>query len=300
MRVLVTGASGFVGYHVARHLEHGPHEILALWRTQAPVFGRVVTRQVDLLNPKAIEEIVRWWSPTHIVHCAALASTPVCEKEPERALHENFTATQNLLRAAMELGHEPPFFVYLSTDLVFDGTKGWYCETDVPHPIMVYGKTKRAAEEAVELSYQGEWAIVRSALVYGPPTPLGRGGFLRWLIRGLQAGACELFVDEYRSPVFAADLAQLIESVMITRRGGIWHAAGPERLSRFEIGQRVAEILGLTSAELRPASLKEAHLEAPRPADVSLDISKARSELGFNPNTMNQNLAACREMLLAC
>jgi dTDP-4-dehydrorhamnose reductase len=290
VRVLVTGASGFLGYHLSRYLAGKGVETLALWRSQKPDFTDVPSHQLDLAEKEKVRALVVDWAPTHVVHCAALTSTSACEAHPDRAYRDNFLATECLLEVANEALRRPPFFVYVSTDLVFDGMKGFYRETDPPAPIMVYGRTKRAAEEAVELTYRGEWAIVRSALIYGLPTALGRGAFLAWLLDDLAAGTCRLFSDEYRSPIAVHELCWLVDQILDNTKVGYWHAGGPERLSRFEIGQIVARCFGFPADAVQPALLAEALLPAPRPRDVSLDISRARSELGFAPRSFEENI----------
>lgn len=290
MRVVVTGTSGFLGYHFTHWLETQGVEVVAIWRQQAPSFEQAIGEQLDLADAAEVLRALTKWNPTHIVHCAAMTSTAQCEADPDAAFRDNFTTTQNLVIAANEALRAKPFFLFVSTDLVFDGTKGFYREEDQPNPIMVYGKTKLAAEQAVELTYQGEWAIVRSALIYGVPTPLGRGSFLTWLLHGLTSGGCPLFTDEYRTPLAVSELCWLLHKVLKEQVSGIWHAAGPERLSRYEIGLRVAEIFGLPKESVKPTRLAEAVLPAPRPADVSMDVTKARTLLGFSPKPLTENL----------
>lgn len=290
MRVVVTGTSGFLGYHFTRWLETQGIEVVAIWRRQAPLFEQALAEQLDLAAPVQVQQALTKWNPTHIVHCAAMTSTAQCEAEPDAAFRDNFATTQNLVVAANEALRAKPFFLFISTDLVFDGTKGFYREEDQPNPIMVYGKTKLAAEQAVELTYQGDWAIVRSALIYGVPTPLGRGTFLTWLIHGLRSGECPLFTDEYRTPLAVSELCWLLNKVLMEKHVGIWHAAGPDRLSRYEIGLLVSEIFGLPAESVKPVSLAGATLPAPRPADVSMDITKARTLLGFSPAPLVENL----------
>ncbi len=291
MRVLVTGASGFLGYHLCQFLHEGGAEVIGTWRSRELEVSSFLVHHVDLADKEAVRELLTSSSPTHIVHSAALTSTSVCEAQPELAYRENFTATEVLVRVASEILRPPPFLLYVSTDLVFDGTRGNYKEEEAPNPIMVYGRTKRAAEEAVELTYAGPWAIVRSALIYGLPTPTGRGSFLAWLLDDLARGECRLFVDEYRCPIFVKELCWLITTILQGTHEGLWHAAGPDRLSRFEIGRIVAEAFNLPLSNLHAASLKETVVPAPRPADVSLNIAKARRELGFAPKSFKENVA---------
>jgi dTDP-4-dehydrorhamnose reductase len=290
---MVTGASGFLGYHLVSSLEKCGCEVMAVFRKSPITFEKATCTHCDLGDATQTRELLAKWQPSHIVHTAAVTSTATCEAQPEAALRDNFASTQNIIQAANEVFREKPFFVLISTDLVFDGKKGGYTENDQPNPIMVYGRTKRAAEQAVELSYEADWAIVRSALIYGSPTPLGRGGFLKWLLEDLRRGKCKLFTDEYRSPIAVNELCWLIVYLIKTHQTGLWHAGGAEKLSRYEIGVKVAEAFGLPASNIEPALLVEEqqNLPAPRPQDVSLDITKARTLLGFAPRALSENLA---------
>ena len=294
MRVLVTGASGFLGYHLVRYFEEKEISVLGLWRTTEPVFEKAHTRQVDLTDTDQVQRTLLDWSPTHIIHCAALSSTAECEANPQKAFQANFSATQILVETAKLCMRQLPHFIFISTDLVFDGNKGYYSETDLPAPIMVYGKTKRAAEELVEMSYEGDWCIVRSALIYGVPAGTGKGGFLLWLLKDIARSSCTLFEDEFRSPVYMGELCWLIGKILSLGKTGIWHAGGRERLSRYEIGLAVARAFSLPVENVQRGSLKNAVLAAPRPADVSLNISKACQELGYAPRTFTENLELLR------
>ncbi|MCX7624785.1 MAG: SDR family oxidoreductase [Candidatus Sumerlaeaceae bacterium] len=290
MRVVVTGASGYLGYHLTQYLGAQGIEVVGLWRREAPKFEHAIAEQVDLADSTQVHREIAKWNPTHIVHCAAMTSTAQCETDPQAAFRDNFATTQNLVTALNEALRARPFFLFVSTDLVFDGKKGLYKEEDQPNPLMVYGRTKLAAEQAVELTYQGEWAIVRSALIYGRTTSTGRATFLTWLVDGIKAGECRLFVDEYRSPIAITELCWFIHKVLKERAVGIWHAAGPDRISRYEIGLLVAQIFGLAQDAVKPVRLSETPVCAPRPADVSMDIAKARSLLEFSPAPMAKNL----------
>jgi len=277
----VTGASGFLGYHICRYLLEHRIPVVGTWfKCPTQLRGGSWVR-CDLTDERAVKALVKALSPTHIIHAAAEANTSRCQSNPVQACAANVYATHNVINAACTLPH-PPHFAYVSTDLVFDGTKGNYHEEDLPNPIMVYGQTKRIAETLV-LASPLATAVVRCALMYGSPTEIGRGSFLSWLLEGIRCGKMILFQDEFRTPVYVRDLAELLFVMMSAQAQGVWHAAGPERLSRYEFGLLVADVLGLPKSNLIPAALAEVPLSAPRPKDVSLNIQKAAKEFGFTP-----------------
>lgn len=286
MRVLITGASGFLGYHLARYLE-GKNTVLGTYHKKHVIFDFARSAALDFRSPIGCMKMVSRFSPTHIVHAGAMSLTGPCQKKPEEAHATNVQGTSNLLRAASDL-RARPHFVYISTDLVFDGTKGNYGETDACNPVMVYGKTKLEAE-AVVAQYPGAWTIIRSALMYGPMDP-ARPSFLNWMTDGIRTGVGAFLTDEYRTPIYVEDLCGLITTGLERGATGIFHAGGGERRSRYEFALLVADVFGLPQGNVRGVPTASVPAETPRPADVSLNITKAREQLGFEPTPAQEAL----------
>jgi dTDP-4-dehydrorhamnose reductase len=181
--------------------------------------------------------------------------------------------------------------VALSTDLVFAGDRPSVGEGDPTGPLSVYGRTKRAGEEAV-LAALPTAAIVRVALVVGRghgPRPTSTEG-VAWALRAGEP--MRLFTDEYRTPVDPESVAEAIARLIAGPGAGLYHLGGPERLSRYELGLRVAQVLGLPSDGILPALQREHAGPDRRAPDVSLDSSRARRELGWQPRPLE---AAIRE-----
>jgi dTDP-4-dehydrorhamnose reductase len=151
--------------------------------------------------------------------------------------------------------------VHLSSDVVFDGTRGRYREQDVPAPVNSYGRSKAEAERrATEI--HGRPTVVRTSLIYGgdEPGPQER----------LAAEGSRFFVDEIRSPVQVGDLADALLEVVALDLPGALHLAGGDDLSRFDF----AVLLG---ADRR--KIERARTTPERAPDVSLDSSRAAALL---------------------
>jgi dTDP-4-dehydrorhamnose reductase len=177
--------------------------------------------------------------------------------------------------------------VALSTDLVFGGDKAFVREDDPPAPLSVYGRTKRAGEEAV-LRELPAAAVARIALVYGR----GHGAratsseSVAWSLR--EGRPVTLFADEYRTPVDAGSVADAVARLLRRPGAGLYHLGGPERLSRLELGLRVAGVLGLDPSPIVASRQDEHRAPEARPKDVSLDSGRARRELGWEPRPVDE------------
>jgi dTDP-4-dehydrorhamnose reductase len=259
--VWVTGAAGLIGSHVVR---------------AAPASVRVMPltrQQLDIADFDAVKARFSQERPSVVIHCAAIAKANDCETHPHLAWRVNSDATKLLA----DLSEAVPFY-FISTDLVFDGRKGNYTESDTPNPLTVYGKTKAAAERAVLANPRH--TVLRAAL-NGGTSPTGDRSFTEQLIKMWRIGrAPTLFTDEFRSPTTASVTARVIWELVAANATGIFHAGGAERMSRYEAGC----ILAALFPELRPriarGSLRDYKCPS-RPADASLDSSKLRTLLSF-------------------
>jgi dTDP-4-dehydrorhamnose reductase len=202
----------------------------------------------------------------------------------------NATATGTIARLAASAGAR---LVMVSTDLVFDGEDAPYGEEKIPRPASVYGSTKREGE-ILALACPGA-LVVRVALLFGPALG-GRKGFFDAQVGALRQGeAISLFDDEWRTPLALDVAARSLVALARTEAAGTLHLGGPERMSRSEMGVRLARILGADESCI----LHTSRLSIPgerRVRDVSLDSTRLRplvpgvaAQPGFEE--------ACRAML---
>lgn len=262
-RIWVTGAGGLIG-----------NQLVAGASAWAP--GRevvpLIRAELDLEDFTAVAARFRRDMPDAVIHCAASSRSPVCQADPVGARRSNVEATRHLAGLAAGIP-----FVFFSTDLVFDGRKGGYVEDDPVGPLSVYAETKVEAEACVR--EHPRHVIVRTSLNHGP-SPSGVRGFDEELAAAWRAGReTTLFDDEFRCPIAAADTAHIVWELLLGGARGTFHVAGGERLSRWEIGRRVAAARPELAPRIVAASLRS-YVGAPRPADVSLDCGKAERFLG--------------------
>jgi len=274
MKILITGASGFLGGYLAQAAQGKGELIGTYWEHPAAVPG-VDLHRMDLTNLVAVAQFVRKIQPQIIIHSAALANLDTCEAQKDWAWRTNVDAARMIAAVARELGSR---LIHISTDMVFDGKKGNYEEDDLPEPISYYGYSKRAAEETVLRAYP-EALAVRVALLYGFPVA-GGNSFSAEIYHSMRAGQkVKVFADQYRTPIWAGNAAAAIMELAEKNQRGVLHLAGSERISRAEFARELARQIGADKNLLEDVSMHEVKWLVPRPPDVSLNTTRARQIL---------------------
>jgi dTDP-4-dehydrorhamnose reductase len=241
---------------------------------------------MDFTNLEEVENTLLEYRPEIVVHCGAMSKPDECELNKESAFRVNVTGTINLLNVASRL---KSFFVFLSTDFVFDGKKGMYDEKDGRKPVNYYGQTKLLAEDEV-MKYDYDWSIVRTVLVYGKPF-LSRQNLLTNVATCLQKGEkLSIFDDQVRTPTFVEDLAEAIARVIEKRANGLFHISGVDVLTPYQMAVAVAHYLGLDASLIRKVTEQEFDQPAKRPLNTGFDISKAKTELNYQPISFSEGL----------
>jgi dTDP-4-dehydrorhamnose reductase len=283
----VTGAGGLLGGRLATLL-HADGFTVVGGRHAAGLPSGVLETALDLLDPGSVARALEATRAEAVLHSAVL-QVDACEARPAEAEALNHRATGFLARACRVGGLR---LVALSTDLVFAGDRRFVSEEDAARPTQVYGRTKLAGEEAA-LAAHPDAVVARVALVvgrgHGPRGTASEG--IAWALR--RAGSLRLFADEYRTPVDPESVARALALLLRGNATGRFHLGGPERVSRYELGLRVARALGLPTHGIEAARQAE-HVGPARPPDVSLDITRARRELGWAPRPLDEVLAEGR------
>jgi dTDP-4-dehydrorhamnose reductase len=278
MRLLITGASGQLGAYLVREAIRDAREVAAWGGRRTEQESPAALRRVDLENFAETATAFREARADVVLHTAAMASVAACHADAARAARVNTDATRHL---AGLCGRSGARLIFTSTDLVFDGESGGYVETDAAAPLSVYGRTKLAAEGSVVASPGG--VVARLSLLFGPALN-GRPSFFDEQVAALRRGrAVTLFEDEWRSPLSLRCAARALLALVDSDVTGLLHLGGPERMTRAEMGRRLAAAVGADPAAVRAVRRAEVPGPEARPRDASLDSSRWRGRFPAVP-----------------
>jgi dTDP-4-dehydrorhamnose reductase len=275
-KLIVTGAKGFVAGNVVAQAGD-EWEVHAFARESVPFEKKnLVWHGIDLLDAGRLRDLFSEIKPDAVIHAAAIADIDFCEKNKESASAVNVGVTKEIVQLCSRSGAR---LVHCSTDTVFDGIKGFYTESDPPKPVNYYGETKVQAEKVVLEGYPSA-AIPRLALVMGLPAMGGGNSFLSRMLSALDQGK-EVGVpdEEIRSPMDVISLARALLELAGNDYSGFIHLACNDTMNRFVMSQRIVELMGYPVELVVVKNAGNIPGRAPRPRDVSLDNSKARSVL---------------------
>jgi dTDP-4-dehydrorhamnose reductase len=283
MKILITGANGFLGYYLSTKLLQKGFDIIATGKgdCRLPFISKKGFEYVsmDFTDPFAVHDVYSKYKPGIIVHAGALTNVDKCELKQWEAYQNNVEGTLTLLLNAAE---HKSFFIFISTDFVFDGVKGTYREEDPVAAVNFYGRTKSEAEDAIK-EYEYKWAIVRTSLVYGHPIS-EKGNILTVVKEKLEMGETYNVVDDQiRSPTYVEDLAAGIVSIIETNASGIFHLAGSDVMTPYEMACKMADYLQLDKLLIKKVTAADFSQIAVRPLKTSLIIEKAISQLDYKP-----------------
>lgn len=227
MRILVTGASGQLGYDVERELERRGIEHLG-----------TSSRELDITDRAAVEHLMQSYRPDAVIHCAAYTKVDLAEDEPERCWAVNADGTRNMAAACRKTGAK---LLYISTDYVFPGAGERSYETGDPTgPVNTYGRSKLAGELAVQ-SLLEKYFIVRISWVFGK----NGNNFVKTMLRLAETKAdLSVVCDQIGSPTYTADLAPLLCDMVQTERYGVYHATNEGTCAWSEFAEAIFELAG--------------------------------------------------------
>ncbi len=283
MAIVVTGASGKLGqYLLSEGAESG--QALVAWTRRPGVrnWGHP-ERFVELLDSESWTLALCQDAPAALIHCAAMPSVDGCLREPDLAWRINVELTDRL---AEQCQRRSVRFVYVSSDMVFDGESAPYDEGAPVAPLSYYGKTKAAGEQAA--LRHGGW-VARVALMVGPALGNYQSHYDLTLERLRRDEPVESFEDEWRGILSFRDAARgLLKLAQGPPERRLLHLAG-ERRSRYEMSLLLAEQLGKPE-RVRASSRLDFPSPEPRARDLTLNCQETCRVLGWRPQPLEEQL----------
>jgi dTDP-4-dehydrorhamnose reductase len=229
---------------------------------------------VDITSSGSVDAAFGQTAPDAVVLLAAVSDIDLCESRPDLAEAVNVGGTAHVAEACARAGAR---LVFLSSAAVFDGTQPGYRESDEINPLSVYGRTKACGEQLVARKLPSA-LILRLALVVGFAEGCGTNAMLNRFAAKLRAGERVSLPDfEYRNPIDPDTLSEfIVELIGLEHAAGIFHIGAQQAISRFELGQRLADRLGYSRDLVRPQT-EPLPGRAPRGLDHFLLTEKIRA-----------------------
>lgn len=297
MKILLTGASGLVGAAFAAAAARRGHAVVGIvgrFVGELPGVARRLT--LDLADEARTTSAILEEFPDAILNCAAVSETAACDADPVQSEALNVALPAALARLAHHLGAR---LIHISSEQVFDGGRmSPYTVADTPSPINRYGRQKIASEQAVLAAAATLAAIVRAPLLMGD-SPGGQRSLHERLLADWAAGrTARLYVDEFRQPCTAENLAEVLLELAERRDlSGVFHWAGTELVSRYDIGFRIREHLKLNKTLAPIVAVSRADTPAAalqRPPCLGLSLAPLAGRLKTRPESIAEQLGSLK------
>jgi dTDP-4-dehydrorhamnose reductase len=288
MRILLIGASGFIGHYLLRRLrQNSDYEVTGTYNSRTPQDMDQSWYQLEITDHQRLEQVFSQARPDVVVLLAAIADVGTVERAPARATEVNVDGAAQVARLCTQ--HHARL-IFLSSEYVFSGDRGNYREDDAPDPHTHYGRTKWQAELAVARE-ASQWSIVRTSVVYGWPLT-GRRNLATSIIDRLKNN--ETYTGDantYRTPVYVEHLTEGIVELVANNHPGICHIAGDDWMNMYQFACAVAKSLDMDSSLVAPAPVLDntsaktgssEELEQDlRPDILGLDCTQTSQRLGL-------------------
>ena len=289
VRVALFGASGLLGWTINQGLKLRGFQTIPyrLLDDKNSVFESF--RFLDLDDgSKVTRELLDLW-PDAIINCAAISSPDVVNQDPKTARRINVNSAQKLAEISTHLGAR---FIHISSDMVFGGREEPYRSTDTPGPLNEYGNQKLESEKKVLFAADENVVVLRLTLMNGNSPRANRSPHER-IFESIQKGKpLTLFDDEYRQPCSADNVASVVvELLERPNLNGLFHWAGDDVLTRYELGLRILERFGLSTNLIKRGSLNDSFIEAgKRPSRLTFELSPLLGKIKTNPQGIEEQV----------
>jgi len=274
--LLITGCNGFLGSNIVDKLIQD-FTITGLDKDDSKKHEKIDFYSIDITKIDQIQNFLTEHQFDIIIHCAALINVDLCEENYQLAYDINAIGTKNLVTNFEGL------FIYISTDMLFDGLTGGYSEESTPNPINNYGKTKLAGENFVR-EYAKNHLILRTNF-FGWNHYSEKQTFAEWIYNALSDNSeINLFYDYIFCPVFIYDFIKIMKTLIKLKLNGTFNAVGRDCISKLEFGELIADKFKLNRNNIKRVSIKDHNFIAKRPENMSLSTNKLLDNKVYVPS----------------
>ena len=292
VRYFVTGASGLLGHFLVSHLMREGYDVVALANTHGleGVGDSVQVEKCDITHRQDLVDLLHRTSPDIVIHAAGVTNVDQCEFDPARARLMNTDVPSWISQWTMVRERR---YVFISSDHVTGGKKALFSEIDPAAPVNMYAQSKADAEAAV--SENDPFAQIIRTNFFGRG-PSWRKSITDWLWEKAIVGeTIPAFTDSYFSPLSASYLSKAIADLSQLSAKGIFHVGGSDRISKYDFALRFLEFFELDTKLVSPSLVREAHLAALRPMDMSMSVDKIEDTLGYKMPTLQQSFESIKD-----
>lgn len=250
-------------------------------------------KNLDITNFELVNSFLNKEKPDLVINCAANTNIDYLEKNEKYANLINGVGVENIAKTCKKISSK---LIHISTDSVFDGTKGSYKEEDSTNPINVYGKSKLLGEKLLQENLDN-FIIIRTNLFgYNHQQRF----LLNWILKNLkEQKEFTGFEDIIFNPLEISFLSDLIVKLGNIEYSGIVHLGSDEIISKYDFGCEVADILGFDKKVIKKGSIEHSNLIAKRPKNTSISNLKAKKILKINFPSLKEQILKINEDIQA-
>lgn len=288
VKVALFGASGLLGWSVYQQVKQRGFECIC-YHTTSTLLQCSPFKALNLLEDDIVtRELLDSW-PDAIINCAAVSSPDAVKENPEDSRKINVDSAQRLAEISSHLGAR---FIHISSDMVFEGREAPYRSTDFPNPLGEYGKQKLESEKKVLSCVDKNVVVLRLTLINGNSPRANRSPHERILESIRKKCPLTLFDDEFRQPCSADNVASVIvELLERPNLHGLFHWAGSEVITRYELGQRILERFGFSSQMIQKGYIKDSFPKVGiRPTKLTFELSPLVGKIKTKPENISEQL----------
>lgn len=283
-KVLITGGSGFMGQNFCKRFSR-KFNITATYNNTPISFENVDCIKTDITNSIDIESVIQKVKPQIVLHTAADSNPNSCEVNKESSYKINVETSKTLADLSLKYDFK---LIFISTDLVFSGNNADYSENDTPNPICEYGKQKLESENYI-ISTNPSSIVCRVPLMFGESFGDAKC-FIHPMVEAIRNGKpLHLFDDEIRNPAAVTDILDFLFQIC-NNFEGIVHVSGEKSYSRLQLGEILANKMGVENPNLIASKQKDVKMPAPRPQNVTLMNNKAIL-LNYKPKSFEESVS---------